>query len=135
MEGISNPYYSDLKQIYYPLEIDSAFCTCIGIWYVEREARFFGIKELIIRLGGIINKLLFKLDNMVYENKENMKKILQEKEESLIELYTQFEEIEKNFTEDDKFFRENLFEFYRRKYYNLSIFSFSEKKNINGLYE
>ena len=63
-----------------------------------------------------------------YENKENMKKILQEKEELLIELFFQYQEIEKNFTEDDKFFRENLFESYKKKYDNLSIFYSFEKK-------
>ena len=112
MEGLSNPYYSDIKEIYYPLNLNKAFCSYAGIWYLEREARFFGIKEIIIKLGGIINKLLFKLDSMVEENKEITKKLLQEKEELLIELIFQFEEIEKKYTEEDKYFRENLFEFY-----------------------
>ena len=128
MEGLSNPYYSDIKEIYYPLNLNKAFCSSAGIWYLEREARFFGIKEIIIKLGGIINKLLFKLDSMVEENKEITKKILQEKEELLIKLIFQFEEIEKKYTEEDKYFREDLFEFYAIKYRNLSIFSFLEKK-------
>ena len=128
MEGLSNPYYSDIKEIYYPLNLNKAFCSSAGIWYLEREARFFGIKEIIIKLGGIINKLLFKLDSMVEENKEITKKLLQEKEELLIELIFQFEEIEKKYTEEDKYFREDLFEFYAIKYRNLSIFSFLEKK-------
>ena len=51
---------------------------------------------------------------MEYENKENMKKILHEKEEFWIELFFQNEEIEKNYTEDGKFFRKNLFEFIRK---------------------
>ena len=128
MEGLSNPYYSDINEIYYPLHLNQAFCSSAGIWYLEREARFFGIKEIIIKLGGIINKLLFKLDSMVEENKEITKKLLQEKEELLIELIFQFEEIEKKYTEEDKYFREDLFEFYAIKYRNLSIFSFLEKK-------
>ena len=65
---------------------------------------------------------------MVEENKEITKKLLQEKEELLIELIFQFEEIEKKYTEEDKYFREDLFEFYAIKYRNLSIFSFLEKK-------
>ena len=128
MEGLSNPYRSDINKILYPLYLGWTWCTAIGIWYLEREARFFGIKELIIKLGGIINKILLKLDSMAYENKDNMKKTLQEKEELLIELFFQFEEIEKNYTADDKFYRENLFAFYKEKYADLSIFSFSEKK-------
>ena len=36
--------------------------------------------------------------------------------------------IEKSYTEEDKFYRENLFEFYRNKYYYSSIFSFSQRK-------
>ena len=128
MEGLSNPYYSDIKEIYYPLNLNKAFCSSAGIWYLEREARFFGIKEIIIKLGGIINKLLFKLDSMVEENKEITKKLKQKKEELLIELIFQFEEIEKKYTEEDKYFREDLFEFYAIKYRNLSIFSFLEKK-------
>ena len=128
MESLSNPYYSDIKEIYYPLHLNHNFCSSAGIWYLEREARFFGIKEIIIKLGGIINKLLFKLDSMVEENKEITKKLLQEKEELLIELIFQFEEIEKKYTEEDKYFREDLFEFYAIKYRNLSIFSFLEKK-------
>ena len=101
MEGLSNPYYSDIKEIYYPLNLNKAFCSSAGIWYLERE---------------------------VEENKEITKKLLQEKEELLIELIFQFEEIEKKYTEEDKYFREDLFEFYAIKYRNLSIFSFLEKK-------
>ena len=128
MEGLYNPHYSDINQIYYSLYLDSISCTSAGIWYLERESRFFGIKELIRRLGGIINKILFKLDGMLYDTKENMRKILHEKEDLLIELFFQYEEIEKIYTEEDKFYRENLFEFYRNKYYYSSFFSFSERK-------
>ena len=128
MEGLKNPYYSDINQILYPIYSYEANCCLAEMWHLQRESRFFGIKELIIRLGGIINKILLKLDCIEYENKENMKKILHEKEELLIELFFQYEEIEKNYTEDDKFFRENLFEFYKKKYDNCSYFSFSEMK-------
>ena len=62
------------------------------------------------------------------KNKENIQKILHEKEELLIDLFFQYEEIEKNYTEDDKFVRENLFEFYKKKYKNCSYFSFSKMK-------
>ena len=128
MEGLTNPYYSDIKQILYPLYRYMDKCSLAGMWHLQRESRFFGIKELIIRLGGIINKISLKLDCIEYENKENVKKILLEKEELLIELFFQYEEIEKNYTEDDKFFRENLFEFYKKKYKNCSYFSFSKMK-------
>ena len=128
MEGLTNPYYSDINKILYPIYDYMTFCSLAGMWHLQRESRFFGIKELIIRLGGIINKILLKLDCIEYENKENIQKILHEKEELLIELFYQYEEIEKNYTENDKYFRENLFEFYKEKYENCSYFSFSKMK-------
>ena len=50
------------------------------------------------------------------------------KKDNLEDLLQKYKEKEKNYIETDKFYREELFVFYRIKYNNTSEFAFSESK-------
>ena len=127
MEDVVNPLYSDLPD-YYPIYENELRCCVEGIWYVEREHKHFDIKGKIEKLDGIINNIMDKLNNISYDNKENLFNTMKTKKNMLADLLQKYKEKEKNYIETDKFYREELFVFYRIKYNNTSEFAFSESK-------
>lgn len=54
--------------------------------------------------------------------------MLEEKKSILADLLNQYNELEKNYIEFDKYNREQLFEFYKREYENTWIFEFAKRK-------
>ena len=127
MEGIVNPYWSDLVTDY-PLFLGETMCGFHGIYIVKTEHLNFNIKEKIQKLDEIIDKIITKLNNISYENKDNLLETIKSKKNMLPNLIIKFEEIQKNYKEIDKYYREQLFEFYKEKYDDCSIFAFLEKK-------
>ena len=71
MEDLVNPLISDLPD-YYPIYENELRCCVQGIWFVEREPKHFDIKGKIEKLDGIINNIMKKLNNISYDNKENL---------------------------------------------------------------
>ncbi len=127
MDGLINPNQSDLKEIKYDLNMDRADCSIEGIWYVEHEESKFGIEEKIKKLNDIINNILDPLNNISYDDKENLINTIKTKQNLLNQLLKRFQNIKKNFIEFDSYYREILFAEYRRKYCNAPLFDFTEK--------
>ena len=127
MEGLINPEWSDLDPIYIIWK-DEPSCATTGIWFVEREYRIFGIKEKIKNLEGIIDKIMNVLKNITYDNKENLFESIQTKKKMLEDLLLQYNKLEKNYIEFDKYYRQTLFKFYSYKYYYSPLFAFKEKR-------
>ena len=127
MEDLVNPLFSDLPD-YYPIYENEVRCCAQGIWFGEREHKHFDIKGKIEKLDGIINNIMNKLNNISYDNKENLFDTMTTKKNMLADLSQKYKEKEKNYIEADKFYREELFIFYRIKYNNTSEFAFSESK-------
>lgn len=127
MEELVNPYWYDLDTNY-PLFLDETICAVHGIFIVEREHLNFDIKGKMKKLDEIIDEVIIKLNNIVYENKDNLLETIKTKKNTLANLLIKYEDLQRNYTEIDKYYRENLFEFYKSKYDNSTIFAFSERK-------
>ena len=127
MEDLINPEWSDLN-INYSIFKDEIICCVAGIVFVENESKHFDIRNKIKKLEEVINNSIIQIKNVSYENKESLIENMNEKKAMLENLLNKYEELEKNFTETDQYYRENLFKFYSNKYDHTSIFSFSERK-------
>lgn len=127
MEGLDNPNEYDLNRINYDMWIDQLLCSVEGIWYVEHEERNFGIEEKIKKLDNMIKYILNALDNISYDDKENIIKILKIKQDLLAPLLKKYQKIKKDYIEYDTYYRKNLFMTYKEKYLTASLFAFSEK--------
>ncbi len=127
MEDLVNPLMTDLKGTY-SIFFDEPICCVAGIWFVEREDKRFDIKGNISKLDKIINNLIDKINGISYENKSYLIETLKEKKGKLVEILGAYKKIEEDYTEFDKFYRENLFEFYANKYNDCDFFSFNEQK-------
>ena len=127
MENLVNPTRSELYEPYY-IYTDKPICDVAGIWFVEREPRFFGLEEKISKLTGIIDDIKIALNDIVYEDKENLQETLTTKKNLLGDILSRYKKIEKQYIEDDDYFREKLFSFYCYKYYITSIFAISERR-------
>lgn len=129
MEGLTNISQSYIDRIAINIVlIDCPVCYIAGIWFVERESRYFGIEEKIKKLDEIINNVLNKLNDICDENKENYINTIKAKQNDLLKLATEYRKIENKFVENDKYYRKNLFEFYQKKYFNSPLFAFAEKR-------
>ena len=129
MEGLIDPYNFEFEQISYIIYKDEARCSIKGIWFVEREPYNFNIKEKINKLNEIIDNFLNKLINEPnQETKKNHIKMLEEKKSILTDLLNQYNELENNYIEFDKYNREQLFEFYKMEYERTWIFEFAKRK-------
>ena len=114
MEGLINPKWSDLNIPYFIWK-DYPLCCVAGIQFIEEESRIFGIKEKIVQLDGIANNIINSLANISDGNKDNLLTDIKNKKKLLADLLIKYNEIEKKFIEEDKFYREELFETYRNK--------------------
>ena len=128
MEGLVNPNESDLKNIHYCLWLDDFTCSLEGIHYVEHEEEEFGIEEKIKRLNDIINHILGALDNISYENRENMIEAIKTKQNLLSTLLKRYQDNKKSYIEFDSYYRENLFQVYKRKYLCAPLLDFTQRK-------
>ena len=128
MEGLVNPNEYDLNRIKYVLWIDQPLCSVDGIWYVEHEESNFGIEEKIKKLDEIINYILNALNDISYNDKENLVNTLKTKKNLLSDLLKRYQKNKKTFIEFDSYYRENVFQEYKEKYLDAWLFSFSEKK-------
>ena len=128
MEGLVNPNEYDLNRIRYVLWIDQPLCSVDGIWYVEHEESNFGIEEKIKKLDEIFNYILNALNDISYNDKENLVNTLKTKKNLLSDLLKRYQKNKKTFIEFDSYYRENVFQEYKEKYLDASLFSFSEKK-------
>lgn len=128
MEGLVNPNESDLKNIHYFLWLDDINCCVAGIYYVEHEESDFGIEEKIRRLNEIINHILDALDNITYEDKENLIKTIKAQQDLLPSLLKRYQDKKKSYIEFDSYYRENLFQVYITKYLNAPLLAFTQRK-------
>jgi len=127
MENLVNPTRSELYKPYY-IYTDDPICDVSGIMFVEREPRIFGLEEKISKLTGIIDDIKNALNDIVYEDKDNLHKTLTTKKNLLGDILTRYKKIEKQYIEDDDYFRRKLFSFYSGKHYFTSIFALSERR-------
>ena len=127
MEGLINPKRSDLNIPYFIFD-DYSICDVAGIKFVEKESQKFGIKEKIEKLDLIVDNIINKLENLSSENKESFISNIKNKKNILKDLLSKYRAIEKKYIEDDQFYRENLFEFYKNKYDVAPLFSFADKR-------
>ena len=109
-----------------PNEIYISYCPK---YFVTCEKNIFGIEDKIKKLSVIIDNIIKKLDVISYENKKDLIETLETKKNKLQELLVNYNDIVKKYLDIDNYYRDNLFEFYRDKYYNSSFFAFSEKRN------
>ena len=128
MEGLVNPNESDLKNIHYFLYLDDVSCCVEGIRYVEHEEEDFGIEKKIKKLNDIINHILGALDNIPYENKENLIETIKTKQNSLSTLLKRYQDNKKSYIEFDSYYRDNLFQVYKRKYLCAPLSAFTQRK-------
>ena len=129
MEDLVNPFDSDIKNKVYIIFNDGENCSNQGIFFVETEDWNFNIKDKINKLDAIIANLLTKvIETPNQENRENLIKKKKKKKNILADILKQYNELEKNYIEFDKYHRENLFEFYKNKYQNAWFFDVAEKR-------
>ena len=127
MENLVNPKRTELYEPYY-IWTDEPICDVAGIMFVEREPRIFGLEEKISKLTGIIDDIKIALNDIVYEDKNNLQETLTTKKNLLENILHRYKKIKKQYIEDDDYFRGQLFRFYRSKYYYTSIFALSERR-------
>jgi hypothetical protein len=116
---------------------DVTECSVWGIWFVEREPMFFGIEDKISKLDEIIKKVLDRIKTLSEDNKDYFINTIKIKQNHLAELASKYREISKKFIENDAFYREYLFELYKKKYNNSHLLDFAERRTclnvMNGI--
>ena len=135
MEGLKNISQSYIDNIaMHAVWIDFPDCSVGGIWFVEREPVFFGIEDKITKLDEIIKKVLDRMKTLSEDNKDYYINTIKIKQKHLSQLASKYREISKKFIENDAFYRENLFEQYKKKYNNSD---FAERRTclsvMNGI--
>lgn len=129
MEGLVNPNDYDINRIMYIIYKDEARCCISGIWFVNGESSHFNIKDKIRKLDEIIDNIINKLNDIpIKEDRENLIKLIKDKKGMLANLLKQYNDIEKDYIEFDKYYRKELFEFYTIEYENTWFFDFAKKR-------
>ena len=127
MEGLVNPHPVNTYNYTYDMNLDEPIISIMGIYFVESEKSIFGIKEKVEKLDSIINEILEVIIKAKNPNDDYIIKTIKEKQNCLKALPIKYKDIKNNFIENDKYYREELFEFYRKSYHNASSFAFSER--------
>jgi uncharacterized protein YlaN (UPF0358 family) len=117
------------EEISYLILPNETYISYCPKYFVTCEKNIFGIEDKIKKLSVIIDNIIKKLDVISYENKKDLIETLETKKNKLQELLVNYNDIVKKYLDIDNYYRDNLFEFYRDKYYNSSFFAFSEKRN------
>jgi hypothetical protein len=112
---------------------EDPFCSITGICFIQDEDTYFGIEQRVEQLDKIIDVILLRLNEIEDSSKENIIKIIHEKKNQLNEIRVKFREAKKQYLENDKYYRKELFEFYLRKYQFADIFAFAEKKKYMAI--
>ena len=138
MEGLKNISQSYIDNIaMHAIWIDVTECSVGGIWFVEREPMFFGIEDKISKLDEIIKKVLDGIKTLSEDNKDYFINTIKIKKNHLAKLASKYREISKKFIENDAFYREYLFELYKKKYNNSHLLDFAERRTclsvMNGI--
>lgn len=128
MEDLINPHWSDINSIIYCFWEDEPFIAIAGLCYVEGEKSNFGIEEKIEKLNAIIVDIISHLKDDSYENKKYIISQLKEKQNLLKDQLTKFKEIKQNYCDNDRYYRDELFNFYKAKYYEEPLLSYFKKK-------
>lgn len=138
MEGLKNISQSYIDNIaMHVIWIDATECCNGGMWFVEREPRHFGIEDKITKLDEIIKKVLDRIKTLSEDNKDYFINTIKIKQNHLATLASKYREISKKFIENDSFYREYLFELYKKKYNNSHLLDFAERRTclsvMNGI--
>lgn len=138
MEGLKNISQSYIDNIaMHVIWIDATECCNGGMWFVEREPRHFGIEDKITKLDEIIKKVLDRIKTLSEDNKDYFINTIKIKQNHLATLASKYREISKKFIENDSFYREYLFELYKKKYNNYHLLDFAERRTclsvMNGI--
>ena len=138
MEGLKNISQSYIDNIaMHVIWIDATECCNGGMWFVEREPRHFGIEDKITKLDEIIKKVLDRIKTLSEDNKDYFINKIKIKQNHLATLASKYREISKKFIENDSFYREYLFELYKKKYNNSHLLDFAERRTclsvMNGI--
>ena len=129
MEDIINPHWSDINERKFVFFYDDTFLAMTGIWFIEGEEYGFDIQKKIEMLDAIIANIINRLKDDTYENKNYIINQLKEKQKLLKELLSQFEEIKHTYLENDNYYRNKVFEFYKAKYYETPLLSFFQRNH------
>ena len=127
MEDLNNK--KGIEKFAIPIFTEFPLCSMTGVFSVQEEDKYFRLERKVKQLDKIIDVILLRLDKIKDSNKENIIKTIHEKINELNEILVKFPEIKKQHSENDKYYQE-LFEFYARKYEDVDVFVFDEKKNI-----
>ena len=130
MEGLVNPKTDDINSLVYLIWKDRPNITVEGIWFIQREHNHFGIESKIKQLDDIINHQLNLLNDISYEDKSNLIDKIKIKQQTLQVLMQKYEVIRNIYFDYDKYYREDLFEFYLNKYKEIPLFHFAERKKF-----
>ena len=126
MEGLTNPYKS-VSDVDYTIFEDCMECSGEGLYFIVNEN--FNLKKKIKKLNSIIIKVLNKLKDFNSDNKEILINTISEKQNLLKDILKEFNEIKDKFMEYDEFYREEVFQFYKKEY-NHIIFNIFAKNKI-----
>ena len=129
MEDIINPHWSDINERKFVFFYYDTFLAMTGIWFIEGEEYGFDIQKKIEMLDAIIANIINRLKDDTYENKNYIINQLKEKQKLLKELLSQFEEIKHTYLENDNYYRNKVFEFYKAKYYETPLLSFFQRNH------
>ena len=121
-----------IDKIYIQIFTEFPLCSITGLFFVQHEDRYFGFEQKVKQLDKIIDVILLRLNEIKDSNKENIIKIIHEKKNELNKILVKFTEIQKQYLENDKYYRD-LFEFYSRKYRYADVFAFDEKKKYMAI--
>ena len=133
MEDIINPHWSDINERKFVFFYDAPILTMAGVWFVEGEEHHFGIHKKIEMLDSIIVNIINRLKDDSYENKNYMIEQLKEKQKLLKELLSKFADIKNKYLENDSYYRNKVFEFYRAKYYDTPLLSFFQRNHYMSI--
>lgn len=128
MEGLTNPFHSDVNSFSYCIFKNEPFISVDGVWFIKHEPNKFGIESYIKKLQEIIHNVLNALEKVSYENKDTMINTIKEKDKLLENLLDKYKSIKQKYLENDKYFRKELFAHYSIKYEETPIFYFSESR-------
>ena len=126
MEGITNPYSSDLE-VDFLIYTEEIFCSSSGSRFIRFEHRGFDLETKIKELDSIIISVLKKMQDIKYDNKKDIVNNINIKHNLLKNLLKKFKEIKQRYNEYDEYYQ-NLIETYGKEYNNISIFDFCQRR-------
>ena len=128
MEGLINPYKSNVKVKYAIFTKWSKWmmCSADGIFFIRDEE--FQLKEKIAKLDSIVEQVLDKLKETDSDNIANIIDTINEKRDLLKDILKEYKKIKNKYIGYDKFYRLEVFQFYKNEYDNIIFDIFKKEK-------